>query len=326
MPRQYVNSLKDGDPVDEVFLLADRQLRANRNANLYLLASLRDRTGLINGLMWNVTEDSTNHLNAGDFVRVRGKVQLYQGALQMIVTNIGAVGATGLDPADFHPASSQDTTRLMARVQEILLGIDDPKLRTLMECFLVDEPLMNAFRAAPAGVKAHHAYHGGLLEHVANILETAVRIADLYPKVDRNLLLAGIFLHDMGKVREMASDASFVYTDEGQLVGHLVIGVEILNEKIAEVQRLTGEDFPHETALRLKHLILSHHGEYAFGSPKLPMTPEAIALHHLDNLDAKVHEFTRSIAEDPNSGSNWTPYSQRLERKLYKGRTNGDVP
>jgi 3'-5' exoribonuclease len=324
MPRQYVNLLKDGDAVDEVFLLADRQLRANRNANLYLLAHLRDKTGLINGLMWNVTEDSTAHLNAGDFVRVRGKVQLYQGALQMIVTHIGGVAATGLDPADFHPASSQDTARLMARVQEILLGIDDPRLRTLMECFLVDEPLMNAFRTAPAGVKAHHAYHGGLLEHVTNILETAIRIADLYPKLDRNLLLAGIFLHDLGKVREMACDASFVYTDQGQLVGHLVIGVEILHEKIAEVERLTGEDFPAETALRLKHMILSHHGEYAFGSPKLPMTPEAIALHYLDNLDAKIHEFTRSIEEDPNSGSNWTPYSQRLERKLYKGQMNGD--
>ena len=325
MPRQYVNTLKDGDSVEEVFLLADRQLRANRNANLYLLAHLRDRTGLINGLMWNVTEDSTNHLNPGDFVRVRGKVQLYQGALQMIVTHIGAVGATGLDPADFQPAPSQDTSRLMARVQEILLGIDDPRLRTLMECFLVDEPLMNAFRTAPAGVKAHHAYIGGLLEHVANILETAVRIVDLYPRVDRNLLLAGIFLHDLGKVREMASDAAFVYTDEGQLVGHLVIGVEMLNEKISEFERLTGEDFPRETAWRLKHMIVSHHGAYEFGSPKLPMTPEAIALHHLDNLDAKVHEFTRSIEDDPNAGSNWTPYSQRLERKLYKGQVNGNA-
>ena len=325
MSRQYVNALKDGDAVDEVFLLADRQLRANRNANLYLLANLRDRTGLINGLMWNVTEDSCAHLNPGDFVRVRGKVQLFQGALQMIVSHIGAVGATGLDPAEFHPATSQDTARLMGRVQEVLLGIEDAKLRTLMECFLVDEPLMNAFRMAPAGVKAHHAYHGGLLEHVTNMLETAVRIADLYPKVDRGLLLAGIFLHDIGKLREMASDASFVYTDEGQLLGHLVIGVEMLSEKIAEFERLTGETFPQETALRLKHMILSHHGTYEFGSPRLPMTPEAIALHHLDNLDAKVHEFARSIEEDPNSGSNWTPYSQRLERKLYKGQVNGNV-
>ena len=182
---------------------------------------------------------------------------------------------------------------------------------------------MADFCRAPAGVKAHHAYHGGLLEHVVNILETAHRIADLYPKLDVDLLLAGIFLHDIGKIREMSYDTTFVYTDEGQLLGHLILAVEMLDKKIEEVSRMTAEPFPEEIALRLKHMILSHHGTYEFGSPKLPMTPEAVALHHLDNLDAKVHEFTRSIEDDPNAQSNWTPYSPRLTRKLFKGSTNG---
>jgi 3'-5' exoribonuclease len=322
MPRRFVNQLADGDAVEDIFLLADKQLRANRNANLYLLASLRDRTGMISGLMWNMTEAAVAPLNAGDFVKVKGKVQLYQGALQMILTHIQPVPCDGLDLADFHATTSQNVEKLLSRMREILLAIREPHLRKLMECFLADEELMRDFVRAPAGIKAHHAYHGGLLEHVVNILETADRIEDLYPKVDFNLLRAGIFLHDLGKIRELCYATAFGYTDEGQLIGHLAIAIEMLNDKIAEVVRQTGQPFPKETALRLKHMILSHHGSYEFGSPKLPMTPEAIALHHLDNLDAKVHEFARSIQDDPNSGSNWTPFSPRLDRKLFKGESS----
>jgi 3'-5' exoribonuclease len=319
MTRKYLNELSDGDPVDEVYLLADKQLRANRNANLYLLASLRDKTGMVNGLMWNVTEESAAHINTGDFVRVKGKVQLFQGALQLIITNINSVPAEGLDADDFHPAANLNTERLLARLKEIMLALDEPTLCALMECFLVDESLVNDFSRAPAGVKAHHAYHGGLLEHVVNILETALRIADLYPSVNLDVLLVGIFLHDLGKIRELGYESSFTYTDEGQLLGHMLIGVELLNEKIVEVEKLNGEPFPDELRFRLKHMILSHHGSYAHGSSKLPMTPEAIMLHHLDNMDAKVHEFSRTIDDDPNTDSHWTPYLQRIERKLFKG-------
>jgi 3'-5' exoribonuclease len=323
MPRRYVNQLSDGESVEEIFLLADKQLRANRNANLYLLAHLRDRTGMINGLMWNMTEAQCAPLNAGGFVKVKGKVQLYQGAMQMILAHIQPVPAEGLDPADFHATTSGNVEKMLTRLKELLLAIEEPHLRTLMECFLADEAIMRDFAIAPAGIKAHHAYHGGLLEHVLNILETADRIEDLYPKVDFDLLRAGIFLHDLGKIREMGYGTTFSYTDEGQLLGHLTIAIEMLDEKVADVARLLGEPFPKELGLRLKHMILSHHGTYEFGSPRLPMTPEAIALHHLDNLDAKVHEFTRSIQDDPNSGSNWTPYSPRLDRKLFKGESAG---
>jgi len=319
MSRSYVNQLKDGDAVEEVYLLVDKQLRANRNANMYLLSQLRDKTGMISGLMWNVTEEATANIKPGDFVRVKGKVQIYQGGLQVIVTHIHPVSTDGLDLDDFHPSTVHNVNELMKRLREILLSIDEPNLRTLMECFLVDDELIDQLCRAPAGVKTHHAYHGGLLEHMVNILEVAHRIVDLYPQLDANLLMAGIFLHDLGKVREMSYESSFVYTDEGQLLGHLIIAIGMVDEKIAEVTRQTGEPFPQETALRLKHMIASHHGSYEFGSPKLPMTPEAVALHHLDNLDAKIHEFARTIDEDPNSQSNWTPYSPRLARKLYKG-------
>jgi 3'-5' exoribonuclease len=323
MPRRFVNQLSDGESVEEIFLLADKQLRANRNANLYLLAHLRDRTGMINGLMWNMTEAQVAPLNPGAFVKVKGKVQLYQGAMQMILAHIQPIPPEGIDPSDFHATTSGNVEQMLVRLKQLLSVIEEPSLRMLMEQFLADEALMRDFVQAPAGIKAHHAYHGGLLEHVLNILETADRIEDLYPKVDFDLLRVGIFLHDIGKIREMSYGTTFAYTDEGQLLGHLAIAIEMLEAKIGEVVRLMGQPFPKELTLRLKHMILSHHGTYEFGSPRLPMTPEAIALHHLDNLDAKVHEFARSIQDDPNSGSNWTPYSPRLDRKLFKGESTG---
>jgi 3'-5' exoribonuclease len=317
--RRFINQFVDGDIIDDVFLLTEKQLRSNRNANLYLFVDLRDKTGVINGRMWNVTEEAAAPLNSGEFVQVKGKVQMYQGALQMIVTHIYPRPTDGLDLADFLPRSDRDLGRLNARLREILLSLEEPHLRALMECFLIDESLMQNFTNAPAGIKTHHAYQGGLLEHVVTMLEMGLRTANLYPSLDADVLLAGIFLHDIGKTRELSYENGFGYTDEGQLLGHLIIAVEMLSEKIRQTVELTGDPFPVETELRLKHLIVSHHGSYQFGSPKLPMTPEAVALHHIDNLDAKIHEFTRDIQDDPNPQSRWTPFNARLDRKLFKG-------
>jgi 3'-5' exoribonuclease len=179
---------------------------------------------------------------------------------------------------------------------------------------------MDRLGRAPAGVKHHHAYAGGLLEHVVNLMEVATRVVDRYPAIDADLLLMGAFLHDLGKTLELSSDQGLVYTDEGQLIGHLVIGVELLNEKIREAERLSGESFPPEMALRLKHMIVSHHGFLEHGSPRVPMTLEAIALHYLDNMDAKIHQFEQQMREDPNVDSVWTHFNQALGRKLFKGK------
>jgi 3'-5' exoribonuclease len=319
MDRQFVNELSDGDSVDESYLLTDKQLRANRNAQLYLLAQLRDRTGQISGLLWNVDEDQLAHVVAGDYVQVKGKVQLYQGNLQIILAHIETLPSAVIDPELYLPESNQNTARQLERLREVLLAIEDVHLRTLMECFLESNEVVEGLANAPAGVRLHHAYQGGLLEHIVNVLETTLRVVDLYPKVAPSLLLAGVFLHDIGKIRELSWDATFAYTDQGQLIGHLVIGIEMINEQLPRVRERTGEEFPMETLLRLKHMVLSHHGSYEFGSPRLPMTPEAVALHHLDNLDAKVNEFTSMIESDPNAQSNWTPYSANMQRKLFKG-------
>jgi 3'-5' exoribonuclease len=319
MTRRYVADLKDGDIVDEIFLVADKQLRANRNAALYLTVDLRDKTGVVNGRMWNVSEDSCQHIQTGGFVKARGKVQVYQGTLQLILTHIDNVHPAQVDSADFETMNSTKVAELLAELRGNLLSLQHAQLRTLMECFLLDDNLMALLAETPAGIKAHHAYRGGLVEHVVTLMRVAKKICEVYADLDVELLLVGVFLHDIGKLRELSVEAGFVYTDEGQLLGHLVIGVEMLSEKIRQVEQLTGAPFDTELAFRLKHMILSHHGTYEFGSPRLPMTPEAVALHMIDNLDAKLHEFFRSIDDDPNTGSHWTLFIPRLERKIFKG-------
>jgi len=317
--RRYVNQLANGESVDNLFLVADKQLRANRQGNLYLHLELRDKTGAVGARLWNASEGLARTFDPGDYLHVRGKIQVFQGALQMILSHVEVADPSVVEPAEFLPQGAQNVGRLTARLREILLGVSNPHLRALVECFLIDDEFVRKFTAAPAGVKNHHAYQSGLLEHVVTLLTIADRISDLYPDLDRDLLLTGIFLHDIGKVDELSYERAFAYSDEGQLVGHLVMGVEMLRDKVERTADLTGEPFPIELLLRLKHMILSHHGSLEFGSPKVPMTPEAVALHHLDNLDAKLHAVTREIRDDPGRESNWTPFHQTLGRRLYKG-------
>jgi 3'-5' exoribonuclease len=323
MGRRFVHQMVDGETIEDVFLITDKQLRANRQGNLYLQMELRDRTGCISARLWNAGEHLFRLFEEGDFLLVKGKVQLYQGALQVILSHFDRIEPEKVTLADFLPHTDADVGRLLEKLRGFVTRTGNIHLKTLMQCFLIDEEFVHAFCAAPAGVRNHHAYVGGLLEHVVNLMDAGERIAPVYPELDRDLLLTGIFLHDVGKLRELHYSRAFAYTDEGQLLGHLVIGVEMLTEKIARVMQLTGELFPQEILLRLKHMIVSHHGSYEFGSPRLPMTPEAIALHYLDNFDAKVHSFARDIREDGNSSAAWTAFNTALQRRLYKGTRNG---
>ncbi|MGW8256737.1 MAG: HD domain-containing protein, partial [Thermoguttaceae bacterium] len=181
------------------------------------------------------------------------------------------------------------------------------------------ESFMSKLMLAPAATKNHHAYHGGLLAHIVGLMELVLRIAPCYERINADLLLMGAFLHDLGKINELNYQHGLTYSDEGQLIGHLVMGVEMLDAKAAEVEKFSGEAIPWETLLRMKHMIISHHGEYEFGSPKLPMTLEALVLYCLDNLDAKINSFQQLIAEDRNVDSPWTVYQANLDRKLFKG-------
>jgi 3'-5' exoribonuclease len=319
MSRRAINQLGDNESIDQVFLVSDKQLRPNRSGNLYLSLRLSDRTGTVMGMMWNANDRVYRAIDNGDYVRVEGNTQFYNGALQIIVTHVERAAGNEIDESEFVPLGAQDIEQLRARMAEILRSLTNYHLRNLAECLLVDEALMDRLAMAPAGIKNHHAYRGGLIEHVVNLMELSLLFGPRYPQLDTEQLVVGCLLHDLGKLDELSYERDFAYTDEGQLLGHVVMGVGMLEEKIRQTEALSGEPFPAELALRLKHLVVSHHGEYEFGSPKLPMTREGIALHHLDNLDAKIHAFDKLMEEDANVDSSWTTYFPHLGRKLFKG-------
>jgi len=323
--RRYVEQLRDGDNLEDIYLVTDKQLRVNRNGNSYLSIELRDRTGGINSRLWNAGDQTAREFNIGDFLFATGKVQLFQGSLQVILNTIERVEAQKVELQDFLPHTDQSIPKLLERLKAYLLRLGNPHLRALAECFLMDDDFLRGFTTCPAGVKLHHAYIGGLLEHVVSMMDAADKLIPLYPGVDRDLLLVGVFLHDAGKIRELTYNRAFGYSDEGQLIGHLAIGAEMLDAMAAKVPDLTGEPMPREVMLRLKHMILSHHGTLEWGSPKVPMTPEAMLLHAIDMMDTRMHQVMREMREDRNNPSAWTPYNSNLGRRFYKGGANGDL-
>ncbi|MEX0939297.1 MAG: OB-fold nucleic acid binding domain-containing protein [Pirellulales bacterium] len=316
--RRFVKQLRHQENINQIFMISAKQLRPNRNGNLYLQAELSDRSGSIETRLWNASEQDYRNIENGDYVVVEGATQLFQGNLQLIANSIRRAELTEVQEEDFLTLPGTAIDQMAMRLAEILRGVKQPHLRTLAECFLMDDAFMRKFCKAPAGVKNHHAYQGGLLEHVLGLCELVLRVADLYPEVDSEMLLMGAVLHDMGKIDELTYERDLAYSDAGQLLGHILIAISILDVKVREADRLSGEPFPEAALLELKHMIASHHGQYEYGSPKLPMTLEAVALHHLDNLDAKLHSFHQLLRDDPNVDSPWTLYHANLGRKLYK--------
>jgi 3'-5' exoribonuclease len=321
MSRIYVTQLGERENIDQIFLAQEKQLRSNRNGNLYLQVRLSDKSGSLTAMMWNASDRIYGSFEDGSYVRVQGTTQYYNSNLQMIINRIDRAEPGNVDEREFVTVSNEQVDALASRLSELLRSIENEHLRNLVECFLMDEQFMAKLTAAPAGVKNHHAYRGGLLEHIVSLMEVVNVVSPRYEELDRDLMLAGAFLHDMGKIDELTYERGLGYSNEGQLIGHIVMAVSMLENKIAEAEKLSGESFPAELQLRLKHMIVSHHGEYAYGSPKLPMTYEAVALHYLDNLDAKLHAFSQLMKEDANAASSWTPYQAGLGRKLFKGET-----
>jgi 3'-5' exoribonuclease len=295
-------------------------LRPNKNGVFYIQMTISDRTGSVGVRVWNATEELFQTFATGDYVLLDGMTQKFQGALQVIGKSVTPVAASEINPEDFKKTVQVDRQKLRGRLIEILRDMSNPVLVNLTDCFLIDDAFMEKFCRVPAGIKLHHAYEGGLLEHTVTMLEVAKRILPFYPMLDGDLLLTGVFLHDIGKTVELTGQGEFSYTDEGQILGHPVIALELLYGKIRESEKMTAEPFDQKIAMLLKHLIVSHHGTYANGSAKLPMTLEAMTLHFLDSLDSKVFEFEKYIFEDPNAGSAWTNYIPVIERKLYKGK------
>lgn len=318
MNRQFIGDLEPQQNVDEIYRVADKQVRSNRQGNDYLLLQLMDRSGQISGLRWNAGQSLYETFQKGDFLRVLGSTQLHNGMLQIIVQDFQPVPAVDVDVEDFSKANQSEIKDLVEELKTKLHAVTDPHLKRLVESYLGDETLMDKLLRAPAGIKTHHAYEGGLLRHVVDLMRVGEAIAPNYPSLDRDMLIVGIFLHDLGKVDELQFDDSMAYTDPGQLMGHLVQGAVELNLRMSRLEAESGERFPKQLAWRLEHMIVSHHGFLEHGSPKVPMTIEAIVLAHLDNMDAKVNAAVEVIESDRNSDSDWTAFHPNMGRKFYK--------
>lgn len=318
MSRTLVNELSDGQSIDQSFRLADKQIRVNRQGGKYLLLKLADRSGNIVAMMWNADDSDYEKINRGGYVHCVGRTQVHQGVLQIILTAIDDLADAEVDPGDFDSFDAGAADEALASLRNLIGGLQNDDLRGLGEAFLSDESFVAKLRLATAAVSNHHAYPGGLLRHTVDLMELCQFIGPRYPGVDAELLMMGAFLHDLGKMEEISSSGELSYTDRGQLVGHIVIGVQMLGDAIITYEDQSDTEFPEDLRLQLEHLIVSHHGQLEFGSPRLPATLEAIALHHIDNLDAKITSFTSLIESDMTNNENWTNYHPSIGRKLWK--------
>lgn len=317
--RRCVGDLQPGEQIeDQVFLLTQKDLRTTTNGGLYIHAVLADRTGHLVARMWNASQAVYDSMPESGLLRVRGRVESYKGKPQFIIDGIRAVEPGEIDPSDFLPRTRHDVDRMWARMKEILRTIEHPGLLGLVGEFVNDAEFAAAFQRAPAARTNHHAYLGGLLEHTLNLMELAILVLPRYPQVSRDLVLAGLFLHDAGKTAELSAETSFNYTTEGQLIGHIVQAVVWIHQKAAALAARTGRPLPADVLSALCHIIVSHHGRYEFGSPKLPSTREAVFVHYLDNLDAKLTMMTAAIDADPDTTGDWTAWIPALETKVFK--------
>lgn len=312
----WIEDIREDVQVRGRYLVKVKRLGTTRKGDPFLSITLADRTGEVEARMWDGVEAVSPLFGEGDVVDIAGIASSYRDQIQ-ITLSVLEVAREAWDPGLFLEATSQDIPEMVGRLQGILGGMESVPLRKLVERFLSDRDFMSLFRQAPAAKNFHHNYIGGLLEHTLSVCQTARSMTAHYPQLDGDLLLAGAFLHDIGKVRELKFDRLIDYTDEGRLLGHLALGASMLEEKLK-----TLKGFPNELGLRLKHLILSHHGEYAFGSPKRPKFLEAFALHLIDDLDAKLNGLGRFMDRDRQEG-HWTEFNRLFERYLLKGEIPG---
>ena len=318
MAHKFISKIEPGETINDIYMVRDPILRSTTRGDLYIAMHLSDRSGQLNGRMWQATETIYKALPKPGFVHIQGRSELYQNNLQIIINNISVVDVDKVCIDDFLAKTKKDVKQMFEELKEIVNRIRNPQLRAITEEFLADDELMEKFCNAPGGMKLHHDCIGGLLEHVHNMLRVAVAILPLYPNLQADLVLTGIFLHDIGKTEELTYDMAFTYTDSGQLIGHIVKSVLMMNQKV-DALKAKGIQIEQEVVDSLGHIILSHHGEYEYGSPKLPAMLEAFMVYYIDDLDAKLNLVESAINEEQ-SDSNWTAWKNALQTRLYKKR------
>jgi 3'-5' exoribonuclease len=314
----------ENQPITSYFLIAAITARDRKPSGQYLAITLADKSGQFEARMWEDFADVVQTCSAGCYVKVQGQVSKYQGKYQITLTKMRLAAASEIDTADFIPTTQYDIPSMAAELRSYVDAFSNPHLRRLVFAFLDDPTLGPAFLEAPAAKRLHHAWIGGLLEHVVSLVRVCLANAPFYPEVDPDLLVTGAILHDIGKVRELSWGSSFDYTLEGQLIGHISIAQRLLQEKITQLDAANPNDpFPQNLRLLIEHMILSHHGKLEFGSPKLPMTPEAMLLSALDDLEAKFQALRNEFASAQSAGrspSETTEWVRSMDRALFNSQ------
>lgn len=327
--RRYINSFGPAQRVGGAFAISNAQLGKTKQDKPFLKCLISDKTGVLPARMWSIEPAQFKRLPTDGFVYLEGETQPYQGELQLIIQVIDPIEPSPEELADLMPTTSRDINEMFDEVKRLLASLEHPAARALAQVYLDDEMLMDAFRKCPAAKAMHHAYLGGLLEHTLTLMQLADRVCPLYPKVRRDVVVLGLFLHDLAKTRELVYDRTFSYTDRGELIGHIVDGAIMLQEKAQDVMRKHGIRLPRNLLTVLQHIIISHHGLPEFGAAKLPATPEAIMVNLLDNLDAKTvmalaaarPDVAFTDAADQNGtalNGNFTEKNWGLETKLFR--------
>jgi 3'-5' exoribonuclease len=304
--------------VTTYFVLSSLQIRDKKQGGQYLALIVSDKTGSLEARMWDDVADPIATCVEGCYVKVQGDISKYQGKFQITLKKLRLAADSEIEAADYQPSTKFDSEEMWAELRGYVAAFRNVELRRLVFAFLDDEQIGPAFKVAPAAKRLHHAWLGGLLEHVVTLVRVCLAAAPFYPEVDPDLLVTGAILHDVGKVKELEWKSSFSYTLEGQMIGHISIAQGMLREKVQELA-----PFPEKLRVLVEHMILSHHGKYEFGSPKLPMTPEAILLSALDDLEAKMQAVRNEFAaaEAIGKGSDEvTDWVRSMERSLLDSK------
>jgi len=309
----YIEQIRERDWVDSTFLVGDKTMAMAKNGKPYMTLRLADRTGEVEGRVWDRVDEFASCFEKNDFINVKAKASVYLGKMQLVVQELEPVAEKDVDLGDFLPVSERPVDDMRQEFMGRITSLNDPNLKALMLAFADDREFMQAYCAAPAAKAMHHVFLGGLLEHSLAVAALADDVSRRYPAVNRDLLIVGALLHDIGKVDELRYERSFDYSDEGKLIGHIVMGVEMVDEKIRSLA-----EFPPKLKMLLKHMLLSHHGQYEFGSPKRPKTLESVILNFIDDLDSKINGVSAHMAKEPDRDGAWTSYHRLYDRYFYR--------
>jgi 3'-5' exoribonuclease len=313
MKSPYIGSLTPNEVVTAYFLVLSKEIRQKRTGEPYLTLYLADRTGEMEARMWDNVAEVMDTFGRDDFIKAKGLLQIHQNRTQFTIHKLRRLEDHEVDPTDFFPCSERDPEEMFAELQAIIAGVANSHLRALLETIFSEPQLAALYKIAPAAKSIHHACRGGLLEHVLSLCALCRLTASHYQNVDLDLLIAGAILHDIGKVEELSYARSFGYSADGQLLGHIVIGLRLVGAKVEQVP-----GFPPKLRTLLEHMIISHHGELAFGSPKVPIFAEALLLHHLDNLDSKMDAMRSALSRERIVDGEFTGWVAPLERILLR--------